>query len=141
MLIPQEVKNLRSTFERFFPTPTSALANFSPSAGSNTTHAPEWSVWAQTLSLIYLHDTFPDTKFYKEYVNLIEAITLATQDSLSDQELEELQICLLRWIEHYKTGYHQFKWERLSATRYVFHMLAHVTDCIKWAGPVNVYSQ
>ncbi|KAI5797379.1 hypothetical protein DFH27DRAFT_483792 [Peziza echinospora] len=102
--------------------------------------AHEWSVWTHSLSPLYLKDHLPPD-IYHEYLRLVHAIMLATEDTISLSEISEIRSAFTRFLLHYEAQYYQFKWERLSAARSVFHMLAHVADCISLLGPMNVYTQ
>lgn len=90
--------------------------------------------------MIYLNKELPE-HCYRAYLVLLKAITLATQDEIPPQDIADIEKYILIWIKHYEEVYYQKTWERLPATRSVFHMLCHVADCIQWAGPMNVYSQ
>lgn len=102
--------------------------------------AHEWSQWGHTLSLIYLKGTLPEP-FYTEYSKLIEGITQCAALELNNRHIDQIQNTMANFIEHYEEHYYQFKWSRLSAMRSTIHMLSHVADGIKWAGPMYVYSQ
>lgn len=54
--------------------------------------AAEWRTWLKVISPIVLKDRLPEP-FYSEWVNLVEAITLATDYSISRQQLQWL-LCI-----------------------------------------------
>jgi len=79
--------------------------------------------------------------FYSEWVNLVNAITLATDYSISQKNLSTLHGKFCRFVKHYEEYYYRHDLSRIAACKPVFHALLHVTEGIEWLGPMWSYSQ
>ena len=95
--------------------------------------AAEWKSWVKVISPIVLQARLPEP-YYREWVNLVKAITLATDYSIERAHVSKLRIMMVRFVRHYEDDYYQHKIARLPACRAVFHGLLHVADSVEWLG-------
>jgi hypothetical protein len=79
--------------------------------------------------------------FYSEWVNLVDAITLATDYSITRENLNTLHGKFCRFVQHYEEHYYRHDLSRIAACKTVFHVLLHVAEGIEWLGPMWSYSQ
>jgi hypothetical protein len=102
--------------------------------------ANEWKTWAQVISPILLKGRLPDP-FYCEWIKLVYAMTLATDYSVSQEDIQLVRESMITFVNHYHDLYYRYQNKRLPACRAVFHALLHVADCMEWLGPMWSYSQ
>jgi hypothetical protein len=102
--------------------------------------ANEWKTWAQVISPILLKGRLPDP-FYSEWIKLVYAMTLATDYSVSQEDIQLVRESMISFVNHYHDLYYRYQNNRLPACRAVFHALLHVADCMEWVGPMWSYSQ
>ena len=80
-------------------------------------------------------------KTNREWINLVKAISLATDYSICATDIPRLRTMIVRFVTHYEDMYYQHKLARLPACRAVLHALLHVADCVEWLGPMWSYAQ
>jgi len=102
--------------------------------------AAEWKIFTLQLAPIYLNGLLPDED-YAEFINLVDAISITLRQSHTYRELDNLQEKLIRFYEYYEARFYARKYAKLHVMLPVFHQILHVVHCIRWCGPMWVYSQ
>jgi hypothetical protein len=102
--------------------------------------ANEYKTWIKLVSPIVLKDRLPEP-FYSEWLGLVEAITIATDYSVTPDDIAQVRVQMERFVLHYHDSYYRYEQRRLSACKPVFHALLHVADCLEWLGPMWSYAQ
>ena len=92
------------------------------------------------LSPIYLKRFLPPN-LYEGYMHLVNAINLACDYSLSEEDTQRINSEMLSFIKHYEQEDYQYRYNRLSAMKPTMHQLAHIIHSIRWAGPPRIYWQ
>ena len=102
--------------------------------------AAEWKAWVKVISPVVLQGRLPEP-YYREWVNLVKAVSLTTDYSICANDIPRLRIVVARFVVHYEELYYQHRLVRLPACRAVFHALLHVADCMEWLGPTWPYAE
>jgi hypothetical protein len=89
---------------------------------------------------IYLQDALPEDH-YDNFCHLMEAIGLATDNSLTEEQIAEVEEKLVTFSEYYEKAFYGQRYENLAACLPVFHQIIHVAHALRWIGPMHVYSQ
>ena len=92
--------------------------------------AAEWKEWVKVIYPAVLQGRLPGPP-YRERVNPVEAIGLATEYSIRADDIPRLRIMMARFVRHYEELYYQHKLVHLPTCRAVFHALLHVPDCVE----------
>jgi hypothetical protein len=100
----------------------------------------EWKQQATLFLPIYLQDVLPE-EHYDQFCKLMYAMNMATDITLTDNDIKEVEDTIFKFSEYYETTFYARKWDRLSACLPVFHQLIHVADALRWIGPMHVYAQ
>ncbi|KAA8894378.1 hypothetical protein FN846DRAFT_752517, partial [Sphaerosporella brunnea] len=100
----------------------------------------EWKQQATLFLPIYLQDKLPG-EHYRQFCALTQAMNDATENVLSDEDIEKVEDVLCRFLEYYENTFYGMKWSKLPACLPVFHQLAHVADALRWIGPMPIYAQ
>ena len=77
--------------------------------------AAEWKAWVKVISSVVLQGRLPEP-YYSEWINLVKAISLATDYSIRTDDIPRLRIMMARFITHYEDLYYQHKLARLPVT-------------------------
>ena len=102
--------------------------------------AAEWKAWVKVISPVTLQGRLPEPH-YCEWVNLVKAVSLATDYSIRVDDIPRLRTMMARFVVHYEELYYLHKLARLPACRAVFHALLHVAYCVECLGPTWSYAQ
>ena len=100
----------------------------------------EWKTWTNVLSPILLKERLPEP-FYSEWVNLVEARTLATDYSVNKEDIGTIRQLMMQFVVHYHDKYYRCENNRLSACKPVFHAILRIADVTEWSGPMWSYAQ
>lgn len=95
--------------------------------------ASEWKTWLKVISPVVLKGRLAEP-YYSEWINLVEAISLATDYSIPRGELGTLQAKFNRFVRHYEEQYYRHDVSRIAACKPVFHALLHVAEGVAWLG-------
>lgn len=133
--IGEEMKCSRDTFPRAFGDAVRSIYEV-----HHEFKAAEWKNWALLFSPALLQGRLQETH-YQQWISFVKGLGLAVDYTLTGEDLEEVEVRMELFLRFYEQEYYQYKFERLAACRSVFHALIHVGECIRWAGPMWVYSQ
>lgn len=97
--------------------------------------AEEWKTWYLRYMPIYFRDRMT-AKHYLANMDFHRILKLCTMHSLPEQELEELEKCLERFINYYNKEIYQLKFERVVIWKSSLHHLGHIVWCIRNCGPM-----
>lgn len=78
---------------------------------------------------------------YDEFISLMRVIQLTFNYTLTEDDLQEVELQTQRFSEYNEGRYYRQEWGRLKACLPVFHQLLHVPHALQWAGPIYVCSQ
>ncbi|RPA71030.1 hypothetical protein BJ508DRAFT_336475 [Ascobolus immersus RN42] len=106
----------------------------------NKMKAANWKLWMISQSPIHYLGELMDP-YYSEYINLIEAIRLATKYALTQREIDEIRNRFFRFTAFFEKHIYQHDFTRIAACLPTYHQLRHVADAIEEMGPMYVYSQ
>lgn len=102
--------------------------------------AAEWVNWTHILSPIYLKP-YLRIDIYKAYIALVEAIGIACNYTHTIAERQLVHTNIIKFLTLYEKEFYQYKYKCLSPMRSVFHILAHISQCMQWNGPMRNYWQ
>jgi len=102
--------------------------------------AAEWRTWMKVISPVVLKGRLAEP-FYSEWIRLVNAITIATDYAITTKDCQDLHGKFVRFIRHYEEAYYRYDLSRVSSCKPVFHALLHVSDSVRWLGPMWSYSQ
>jgi hypothetical protein len=102
--------------------------------------ANEYKTWTKIVSPILLNGRLPEP-FYTDWIAFVDAVTLATDYSLTTEEITHVRAKMQQFVVHYHDNYYKYENKRLAACKSVFHALLHVADCLEWVGPMWSYGQ
>lgn len=102
--------------------------------------AAEWQLFTFLLAPVYLKGVLPDED-YEEFISLVEAIQISCDYLLTLEDFSEMDQQILRSSKYYERRYYRMEWARLKSCLAVFHQILHVPQALRWAGPMDVYSQ
>lgn len=133
--ISQQIANSASTFPLLFgPLLRNLIAHI------HEMTAAEWQLFTFLLGPVYLKDLLPDED-YKEFLSLVEGIAIACDYVVTEADLVELEQRMEQFSKYYERRYYRLEWLRLKSCLPVFHQILHVSQALRWAGPMYVYSQ
>lgn len=102
--------------------------------------AAEWQLFTFLLAPVYLKDLLPNED-YEEFISLVEGVQLSCDHSLEEGDFLEMEQRMVQFSRYYERRYYRMEWARLKSCLPVFHQILHVTQGLRWAGPMYVYSQ
>ncbi|KDQ49559.1 hypothetical protein JAAARDRAFT_200773 [Jaapia argillacea MUCL 33604] len=123
----EAVKDIPSVFVR-------ALSNITTDRSGFT--AESWAFWLTYLAPILLENRFSDPKYHQHLCELAEIMKTCVQFEITDDELNDLEKCIISWVEDYERYYYQYEENRLLTCPLVVHGLLHVVQDIRYCGPV-----
>ena len=62
--------------------------------------AAEWKAWVKVISPVILHGRLPEP-YYREWINLVKAISLATDYSIYTTDIPRLHTMMIRYVPMY----------------------------------------
>ncbi|KAF8597325.1 hypothetical protein BDV93DRAFT_453158 [Ceratobasidium sp. AG-I] len=101
--------------------------------------AEVWSIWGQFLAPVLLRRRFVHKKFYVHFMKLLKYLKLASERSITQNEVKDLRNGLALWVTKYERYYYQYNPSRLQTCPVNLHYLLHLADSIKQMGPVWCY--
>ena len=115
--------------------------------------AEYWSFWCQYLRPLLLQDCFPNANYYWHFLDLIGIIKQCLQFMINEQEIDDLQISIIKWVKEYErlsdlihtniyfdnfflsnSWYYTYQEQNLISCTFNHHMLLHIPDYIHWYG-------
>ncbi|RPA81737.1 hypothetical protein BJ508DRAFT_208965, partial [Ascobolus immersus RN42] len=102
--------------------------------------AANWQRFLFIQSPIYFRKYLPK-KHYRQWMNMVEAMRLATRKVLKLSEIDEIEERFLQFNFYYEKNFYRFDADRISACLPSIHQLRHVAESIRDCGPTYVYAQ
>ncbi|UZO03187.1 uncharacterized protein OCT59_023596 [Rhizophagus irregularis] len=100
----------------------------------NGNKAVEWRNWIILFSLLLLRK-YLDKRHLQEWSNIVKAVKLCLEPVISEDQVDDVQQLLKKFLDYYEKEYYQHNSQRLAACQISFHYLLHVANCIKYCGP------
>lgn len=75
-----------------------------------------------------------DDEHYTHWLLFVEAVTLATDYSITSEGINRVRVLLNQFVVDYERLYYRYKEARLSACLSTIHALIHVHECLEWLG-------
>ncbi|KAJ7125725.1 hypothetical protein C8R43DRAFT_898180 [Mycena crocata] len=101
--------------------------------------AEMWSFWTLYLGPVLLRRRFHDAKYFIHFIELVRLLNICLQFEISDDEIEEVRVGFINWVDVYEEYYFQHSPDRISTCPLTIHGLLHVAPGIKFTGPVWCY--
>ncbi|RPA72439.1 hypothetical protein BJ508DRAFT_195545, partial [Ascobolus immersus RN42] len=102
--------------------------------------AANWQRFVYQQSPIYFKKYLPK-RHYDEWMNLVEAMRLATRKVIRLGEVDEVKERMFRFVRYYEEEFYRFDADRVSACLPTIHQLRHIHEAILYWGPTYVYAQ
>ncbi|GET04500.1 hypothetical protein GLOIN_2v1644898 [Rhizophagus clarus] len=97
--------------------------------------AVEWRNWIILFSLLLLREYLEKRYLSKRWSNIVKAVKLCLEPVISEDQVDDVQQLLIKFLDYYKREYYQHDNQGLAACQINFHYLLHVANCIKYCGP------
>ncbi|EPS98274.1 hypothetical protein FOMPIDRAFT_1126871 [Fomitopsis schrenkii] len=107
-----------------------------PEKDKSACTADSWSLWTLYIGPVLLARRFKKRKYYDHFVALVKLLNLCLQFEMSDDDIEEVRVGFIDWVQAYEKIYYQHDPARVSTCPVTIHALLHISDYIKAAGPV-----
>ena len=63
---------------------------------------------------------------------------LATQTEITPSDIDDAETAFATFLNCYYQKVYQRRWDRLAACTYTVHALSHVSQCMRWWGPLSI---
>ena len=128
--IGQDMHNARTTVPAVYGRPTRDISKYFWSF-----KAAEWSSWILLYSIPLLHESMP-----QRYVNhkkiIVRICTFICARAISKEECNELERLCMDYVIGYEGLYFRGRWSRSKLMKSNLHIITHLANMIRDAGPV-----
>ena len=102
--------------------------------------AEDWANFLHHYSLPLFRDNINDATFmmWKEFAM---GALLATKTEITSSDINDAETAFATFLNYYYQKVYQRKRDRLMACTYTIHALCHVSQCMKWWGPLSIIWQ
>ncbi|KAF5349012.1 hypothetical protein D9758_012678 [Tetrapyrgos nigripes] len=100
--------------------------------------AEMWSFWTMYLGPVLLHKCL-GKKYYDHFLLLVKLLTKCLQFEITTEEVNEIRMGFIEWIQKYEKYYYQYSAGRVSACPLTIHALLHIANSIEVMGPLWCY--
>ncbi|CCO36849.1 hypothetical protein BN14_10996 [Rhizoctonia solani AG-1 IB] len=97
--------------------------------------AEAYGFWIQYIAPIVLKGRLSN-KYYQHVLDLRAILDLCLQFEITMEQIDELELRIIRWVADYEAYYYQYKQSRASACPLTIHALLHIPYYIRQVGPV-----
>ncbi|RPA79387.1 hypothetical protein BJ508DRAFT_328460 [Ascobolus immersus RN42] len=103
--------------------------------------AEEWKTWFTRYFPIYFRGPGRlDPLHYVRCMDFVRMLELCGKHYLSEEEIQEIEACLHRYLKYLEVHIYQRKYERLVLYKPTIHQLGHIPGCIRDLGPMYVFA-
>src|SRR5947207_172019 len=102
--------------------------------------AEDWANFLHYYSLPLFRDNINDATFmmWKEFTI---GVLLAIKIEITSSDINDAETAFTTFLNYYYQKVYQRKRDRLMACTYTIHALCHVSQCMKWWGPLSIIWQ
>nr|GAT57216.1 predicted protein [Mycena chlorophos] len=109
------------------------------SKDNSNVSAEMWGFWTQYLGPVLLHRRFKNAKYYLHFIELVRLLNICLQFEITDDDIEEVRVGFINWVQTYEKYYYQYKPSRIAICPLTIHALLHIAASMKFCGPVWAY--
>ncbi|QRV99729.1 Transposase family Tnp2 protein [Ceratobasidium sp. AG-Ba] len=97
--------------------------------------AEAYSFWIQYIAPIVLAGRLPEP-YFEHFLLMRDIVIMSVQLDITEEQVDELQRMVNRWVIDYEQFYYQHDYNRLPACPLTIHALLHIPYYIRKTGPL-----
>ncbi|QRV91910.1 Transposase family Tnp2 protein [Ceratobasidium sp. AG-Ba] len=97
--------------------------------------AEAYSFWIQYIAPIVLRGRLPEP-YFEHFLLMRDIIIMSIQVDITEEQVDELQRMVNRWVIDYERYYYQYNYNRLPTCPLTIHALLHMPYYIRKTGPL-----